>query len=430
MRMLCRLLAAPLTICALAPAAALTGCGGAPTTSGAPPAPGAVARSGQARLTAPQVPSEDLAALAAGNDAFAVDLYQTLRTTSGNMAFAPESLSIALAMTFGGAGGTTAAQMASTMHFALPADRLHPAFDALDLALNTAPTSPAAFRLTVANAVWADQQLSVLPSFLDLLARNYGAGVRLADFIGAPESARQVINQWLSDQTAGKVPELLTMADITPQTRMVLTNAIYFKADWQTPFAPQSAPGTFHAAAGDVSVPMMTGPAAVPVWTGAGYTAARLPYAGGTTSMLLIVPDVGAFDAFEAALTADTLQAVLDAAATATLQGVSLPRFMAGQHFSVKTALMALGMVDAFDGGAADFSGIDGGRDLFIKDVIHQANVAVDEQGTEAAAATAVVINRKAVMQILRVDRPFLFLIRDDANGATLFMGRVLDPTQ
>jgi len=412
-------------VCALAVVVALAGCGG-----GGPETTADVARSSEGRVTAPQVASDDLASLAAGNDAFAVALYQTLRPAPGNIVFAPESLSIALAMTFGGAAGATAAQMAATMHYTLPPERLHPAFDALDLALNAAPSGAAAFRLTVVNAMWAQEGFAVLPSFLDLMARNYGAAVRLADFIHAPEPARLLINRWVAEQTAGKIPELVMMGSIDVMTRLVLTNAIYFNADWETPFAAQSPMGTFHAPAGDVGVPMMTGPAEVPVWTGPGYTAARLPYVGGTTSMLLLVPDAGTFDAFEAALTADSLESVLAGAATAASQGVSLPRFVVDQHLSVKTALMALGMTDAFDTGAADFSGIDGGHDLFIQDVIHQVNVAVDEQGTEAAAAAAVIIGRKGVVQTLRVDRPFLFLIRDDAANATLFMGRVLDPSR
>lgn len=408
----------------LVTAVALAGCGGAPASSGP------MVRSTVARITAPQVAGDDLAALAAGNDAFAVDLYRTLRTAPGNMVFAPESLSIALAMTYGGAAGTTAAQMATTMHYTLPSERLHPAFDALDLALNAPVTGAGAFRLTVANAVWAQDGLRVLPSFLDGLAQNYGAGVRLADFVGAPETARGAINQWVSDETSGKIPELLMMGAIDDQTRMVLTNAIYFKADWHTPFDPQSPTGTFQAPGGAVSAPMMKGPAQVPVWTGPGYTAASLPYAGGATSMVLIVPDAGTFAAFEAALAADTLQAALGGAAAATPKAVSLPRFAVGQHLSVRAALIALGMTDAFDVPPADFSGIDGDRDLYIKDVIHQANVAVDEQGTEASAATAVIVNQKTAVPTLLIDRPFIFLIRDGATGATLFMGRVLDPSQ
>ncbi len=255
-------------------------------------------------------------------------------------------------------------------------------------------------------------------------------GVRLVDFEGAPETARQSINQWVSQQTAGKITELLPSGTIDELTRLVLTNAVYFKAAWQTPFNPKSPTGTFQAPAGPVSVPMMSGSGTVPVWTGPGYTAAALPYAGGTTSMVLIVPDAGTFGAFETVLTTDTLATVLAAASAATMQGIALPRFQIGQHFSVRAALTALGMTDAFAAPPADFSGIDGGLDLFISDVIHQADVTVDEQGTEAAAATAVILQTKGALFGLSVDRPFIFLIRDEATGATLFMGRVLDPSQ
>jgi len=414
----------PLLLSFALAAAVVAGCGGAQAKDD-----GQVARSAATRLTAPQVPGEDMGALSAGNAAFAVDLYQTLRASPGNLVFAPESLSIALALTYGGAAGTTAAQMAATLHFTLPPERLHPAFDALDLALNAQASSTGAFRLTLANAMWAQQGFTVLPTFLDLLAQNYGAGVRLVDFASAPETVRQTINAWVAEQTDDAVPELLKDGDISPNTRLVLANAVYFKADWLTPFFPKSPAGTFQSPAGPVSVAMMSGPAQVPVWTGPGYTAASLPYAGGTTSMVLLVPDAGTFDAFEAALTADTLQAALAGAGTAALEAVMVPRFSARQHFSVKKALAALGMTDAFDGAAADFSGIDGRHDLFITDVIHQANVAVDEQGTVASAATAVIVGIKGVRQTLVVDRPFLYLIRDDATGAILFLGRVLDPS-
>ena len=408
----------------LAVATVLAGCG-----AGGGKDDGQVLRSSAARITAPQVASEELTALAAGNDAFAVDLYRTRRANPGNMVFAPESLSIALAMTYGGAAGTTATQMATTLHFTLPPERLHPAFDALDLALNAPASGSGAFRLTLANAAWAQQGFAVLPSYLDLLARNYGAGVRLVDFTSAAETARQTIDAWVSEQTEGKIPELLREGDISTQTRLVLTNALYFKADWQTPFYPQSPTGTFQTPAGPVSVPMMNGSAEVPVWTGLGFTAASLPYAGGTTSMVLLVPDAGTFDAFEGALSADALEAALAGVGTAEPEAVVLPRFTVGEHFSVKEALMVLGMTDGFDPSLADLSGIDGGHDLFITDVIHQTNVAVDEQGTVASAATAVIIGMKGARKTLVVDRPFIFLIRNDVTGATLFMGRVRDPT-
>ncbi len=174
---------------------------------------------------------------------------------------------------------------------------------------------------------------------------------------------------------------------------------------------------------------MMLGPWGVPVWSGPGYSVAALPYVGGTTSMVLIVPDAGTFDTFEAALTADTLATIV-AGSASVRGGVAMPRFTFDQRLSLKDTLAAMGMTDAFAVPPADFSGIDGQRDLAISDVIHQANIAVDERGTVAAAATAVVITRTSVVvPSLIIDRPFIFLIRDDATGATLFMGRVLDPS-
>jgi len=405
------------------------GTGGTSGTAGTAGTTDEIARSGAARITAPQVATGDLAALTAGDDAFAVDLYQTLRVQAGNMVFSPESLSVALAMTYGGAAGNTAAQMATTLHFALPPERLHPAFDALDLALTAPVSTSGAFQLTLANALWAQQGFALLPSFLDLLAQDYGAGVHLVDFVGATETARQTINGWVSQQTAGQIPELLMAGILNADSRLVLTNAVYFKADWQMPFSSPTNAGTFTAPTGSVSVPMMAG-AVVPVWTGSGYAAAALPYVGGTTSMLVIVPDAGTFDAFEAALTADTLAAISAGRTGATATGLLMPRFKFQQHFSVKQALQALGMTDAFDS-AADFSGIDGKRDLLIDDVVHQATIAADEKGTEAAAATAVIIRAGSAMATpLVIDRPFIFLIRDEATGATLFMGRLLDPSQ
>jgi len=402
-------------------AVAGAGCGSDPST-------GQVVQSSKSRILAPQ--SADLAQLVTDNSAFAVDLYQALRLHSGNMVFSPESISIALAMTYGGAAGTTATQMATTLHFALPAERLHPAFDALDLALTAPAAMSGAFQLNLANALWAQQGFTMQPSFLDLLAENYGAGVRLVDFARATEQARQSINHWVSVETAGRIPELLMMGVLDPSTVLVLTNAVYFKADWQMPFPPNSGSGTFNAPAGPVTVPMMLGEFAVPVWSGPGYSATALPYAGGTASMVLIVPDAGTFDTFEAALTADTLATIV-AGSAGVSGGVLMPRFTFDQRFSLGDTLQSMGMTDAFDDSRADFSGIDGQRDLVISDVIHQANIAVDEQGTVATAATAVVITLLSAMTpSLRVDRPFIFLIRDDATGSILFMGRVLDPSQ
>src|SRR5450432_3762597 len=271
-------------------------------------APSTEMRSDKVRVTSPVLGAGDLATLTTDNRHFAWDLYQAVRPTPGNLVFSPASISIALAMTFGGARGTTATQMASTLHFSLPPERLHPTFDALDLALEAPPAASAdagAFRLTLANALWGQSGFGFLPDYLDLLATSYGAGMHTVDFEGATEAARQTINQWVSDETSAKIPELFAPGVIDAGTVFVLTNAVYFKADWSAPFRPDSPNGTFQAPTGPVQVPMMSLHGTVTGWSGTGYKAASLPYKGGTTSMVLVVPDAGTFDAFEAALTFD-----------------------------------------------------------------------------------------------------------------------------
>jgi serpin B len=411
---------------ALAVALAGAGCGGAGSAADT----GEEVRSTEARVTSPTVAPEDAATLAADNLAFAVDLYQAMRPTAGNLIFSPASISIALAMTYGGAATTTASEIATTMHFSLPPERLHPAFDALDLALDTPPAGadPGAFTLKLANAVWGQKGFGFLTSYLDLLAHNYGAGLRVADFMGAPDPSRAAINAWVSNQTMSLIPELLPAGSIDTSTRLVLTNAVYFHGDWTNPFDPNSPLGTFHAPAGDVSVPMMSNQKSVPVWMGSGFTAAALPYAGGVASMVLVIPDAGTFDAFESGLDAAALASILGAQTGSG--AVSLPRFKFSTAASLGATLAAMGMPDAFNQATADFSGIDGAHDLYISDVVHQANIAVDEKGTTAAAATAVIIrDNAAIIPFVIVNRPFLFFIRHEPTGALLFAGRVLDPT-
>lgn len=393
------------------------------------PATGTEQRSTLARVTAPVVSADDTAELAADNRAFAVDMYHVLRGGGGNLVYAPASISIAMAMLYGGAAGVTAAEVAQAMHFVLPPERLHPAFDALDLALTAPPSNASGFQLSVANAAWGQTGSQFLPAYLDLLAQSYGAGMRLVDF-AMPEPARQQINQWVSDRTQQQITDLLPAGVLTSDTRLVLTNAVYFKASWLTPFNPKSSDGVFHAPAGDVTATIMTGPDVIALWTGPGYKAAALPYSGNTTSMVVIVPDAGTFDAFEQALTGDTLGAIIDGEATATPGALALPRFKFVTKTDLVQTLQALGMEQAFQAGA-DLSGIDGTRDLYVSDVVHQATIAVDEAGTVASGSTGVVVSRKsAALNVLAVDRPFLFVIRDAATGAILFLGRVLDPTQ
>lgn len=399
---------------------------------------GTVARSGQSRLNSPDVPGGDPAALVQGNNGFALDLYRSLRSQQGNLIFSPYSISLALAMTYAGAQGETEQQMAGAMHFDLPQDRLHPAFNRLDLELaergeGSAGNHP--LQLAIANAIWAQQDHPFLQTYLDRLALNYGAGIHLADFVNQSEAVRGEINAWVAGQTRDRIKDLLPEGIPDAQTRMVLVNAIYFKADWERPFDPNSTGGgPFHLLDGSqVQVRMMSETMlGVPYAQGDGYQAIELPYQGGTAAMDILVPDQGKFDEFEAGLDAEGLARILGEMQPAAVQ-LGLPKFTLTGQFGLADRLAALGMPDAFDPDAADFSGMDGQRDLYISAVIHKAFVAVDEKGTEAAAATGVIMETTGmpVVQVnLTVDRPFLFLIRDLPSGQILFVGRVVNPSQ
>ncbi|MBM3153454.1 MAG: serpin family protein [Chloroflexi bacterium] len=394
-------------------------------------------RSEKERVTAPVVPGGDSAALVDGNNAFALDLYQALRATDGNLFYSPYSISMALAMTYGGASGNTAAQMAEALHFDLAQEALHPAFNLLDLNLAQGADDPAGdlqpLELKIANAVWAQQEHPFLVEYLDLLALNYGAGIHPADFTTQAELVRKEINRWVSDQTNDRIRDILAPGTLDALTRMVLVNAIYFKADWQSPFdANDTYDAPFHLLDGtETQVEMMSNDGLyIPYADGENYQVVELPYAGGTAVMDIIVPDEGSFDTFDAALDWETLEAIL-----ASLQPVDLslrmPKFTFTSQFSLSVQLAGMGMTDAFDPAAADFSGMDGLRDLYISNVIHQAFVAVDEKGTEAAAATAVIMTLTSMPMReleLTIDRPFFFLIRDLSSGQILFAGRVLNP--
>ncbi len=349
---------------------------------------------------------------------------------TGNFIFSQTSISTALAMLYAGAATTTAAEMASTLHFSLPAERLHAAFNALDLALTTPPAGgdAAAFRLKLANSSWVQDGFNVLPTYLDTLAVNYGAGLFQKDFTTQAEAARVDINGWVSDQTEAQIPELFPQGSITTMTRLVLANAVFFHGDWKKPFNHNSQNAPFHAPGGDVSVPMMIGSGNARLWSGAGYAAASAAYVGDTASMIVVVPDAGTFDTFEAGLTAESLAAILSPA-QAGGGDLIMPRFKFNTGVALKDTLTAMGMPEAFSLGA-DFSGINGGRDLHVQSVIHKAIIAVDEKGTTAAAATGVVVGTTSLPPQLRADRPFLFFIRHDPTGAILFQGRVVDPSK
>ena len=405
-----------------------------------------IAISGLGRIANPQVAKNDQDELSAGNRGFSAGLYQKLRTQDGNLFFSPYSISLALAMTYGGAQAETARQMAEAMHFSLPPERLHPAFNALDLYLASLG-NPAAekqnqangesgqgFQLSIANSIWGQRDFAFLPAYLDLLAQNYGAGLRLVDFAGSPEPARQVINDWVSQQTKDKIKELFPQGSINENTRLALVNAIYFKASWLNAFYEENtSDGIFHLKdGGQVQTPMMTsGSAASYYEKGDGFQAVALPYLGDTTRMVVVMPDEGQFDAFEAGLTVEKIDQILNGLSGAEVE-LTLPKFKVESSFNLGETLAGMGMADAFDTSKADFSGMDGLRDLFISQVVHKAFVNVDEKGTEAAAATGVAVGATAIQYptVVKVDRPFLFFIYDQKTGTILFAGRVMDPTK
>ncbi len=413
-------------------AAALSACGGGGTSSIAE------ARSDKARVENPNVSEQDLAGLVDGNSAFAFDLYRLLSGSDDNLFFSPYSISAALAMTYAGARGETEREMGEAMSFLLPQERLHPGFNALDFALNDVAElreydTGDALQLNIANAVWGEQTYEFLPEYLDTLAENYGAGLQLADFIHNFEEARAAINAWVSDQTEQRIPELLQEGTLDDMTRLVLTNAIYFNASWRFPFVQdETRDGTFHRLDGsDVQTPMMHLKEDMTYGEVDGAQIVRMLYEGMTYAMEVILPPEGEFEAFEESIDAASFAAGLEQLGPASVD-ITMPKFEFESSFDLPKTLRELGMVAAFQPSAADLSGMDGTRNLYISEVVHKGFVAVDEEGTEAAAATGVVGRLtsgppRAVTIVL--DRPFLFLIRHLETGSILFLGRVLDPT-
>ncbi len=405
----------------------------------AQPASGEVLQSEKRRDTTPLASQADLAVLIEGNSDFAFDLYRAIKDKDGNLFYSPHSISLALAMTYAGARGETEQQMADTLRFLLPQASLHPAFNALDIELASRGEGAQGkdgqgFRLNTVNAIWGQKDYQFLTEFLDTLAENYGAGLRILDFIKVPEEARLTINHWVSDRTEERIKDLIPPGAINSLTRLVLTNAIYFNAAWQYPFDGNvTQDGSFHPLnGGQVPVPMMRQTESFGYAEGDGYQAVELPYDGRELSMVVLLPRSGRFEEFESLLDARRVAAIIDDIGYRRVR-LTMPRFEFESEFSLKQTLAAMGMPAAFSA-EADFSGMTGNRELLISDVIHKAFVSVDEAGTEAAAATAVIMALTALppdgMVEVTLDRPFIFLIRDIETGAILFLGRVVDPAE
>ncbi len=382
-----------------------------------------------------------------GNSAFAFDLYRTLSAEDGNLFFSPYSISIALGMTFAGARGETESQMADTLHFMLPQDRLHPAFNTLYLDIHSRgggkdDNDPSAFQLNIANALWGQRDYRILDGFTTVVAENYGAGVRPTDFQGQPEESRVRINDWVAEQTEDKVKDIIPPGKFEGNApALVLTNAIYFNGTWTNGFDELPKPVDFHPLQGGaVAVPMMERDAMGGYASGDGYEAVDLRYIHSSMAMTVLVPDSGTFEEFEESLDYESVSRILESMEAREVM-LTMPKFGFESEFALVDTLRVMGMPNAFDDRAADYSGMDGHSCqagvsfcLFVSDAIHKAFVLVDEEGTEASAATAMVAvpsggSSEPPVELV-VDRPFIFLIRDDKTGTILFLGRVLDPSE
>ena len=413
---------------------ALAGCGVLAISGGT------IAQSDLARDTTPVVSEADSQALLTGNSQFAFDFYRQVRGQEGNLVFSPYSISLAAAMLHPGANDETASQIAKALDYTLPASQLHPAFNALQLSLAQRPDEAkkadrdAKMELDIANAVWTQKDYAFEQPYLDLLAVNYGAGIHLVDFINEPGDAAQQVNHWVDEQTRGKIKDIISPDSMDPSTRMILANAVYFKANWQDAFVKKltaDAPFTLLDDS-QVQVPTMQTDGAVPVRFASddGYQAVALPYKGALAEMILLMPDEGNFETFEAGLDAAAFSSILTALRPSSVP-LYMPKFEFTSDFDLKEILFTMGMTLAFDDQNADFSNITKEEELYIGQALHKAYVLVNEEGTEAAAVTAFQMMAASLPPSeLRIDRPFIFVIRDVPTGTILFAGRVLNPVQ
>jgi len=403
------------------------GCGSA---GGAGSVTSQVVRADVPRSTVAVSPA-DAAALRDGNAVFAGRLLADLARGRPNVALSPASISEALSMAFAGARGSTGSEMASALEFRLAPEPLGEAFNALDRSLEDVNGQDVT--LDVANALYGQVGQRFRQAFLRVLARDYGAGLRTADFEHAAAAARAEINAWVSEQTKGKIPELLGQGDVDPSTRLMLVNAVYLKAKWLAPFSKQSTfPAVFHAPDGDIKVPTMHQIGTFGYEQGEGYQAVELPYRGGRLAFDILLPTSGGLQSLLSRLAGGGPLSLLDGLRRQPV-GLALPKFRLDTRFELAAALRRLGMRLAFEPGSADLSGIAGRPgDLYIGSVVHEAYLSVDEAGTEAAAATGVGIRATAMpapppVEVV-VDRPFAFVLRDLDTGAVLFTGVVSRP--
>jgi len=373
-------------------------------------------------------PTATTADLAKRDNTLGFDLWKALaHDHPGNLALSPASIAVAFGMTYAGARGPTADLMRRVLHL----DGMDPHKAAGELLAQwNAPGKP--YQLRVANQLFGERSMRFTSPFTALLADAYRAALEPVDFSGAPDAVRSHINDWAADHTEQRIKDLLPAGSIDGDTRLVLANAIYFKGQWAQKFEPaRTATGTFHASGHDTSAPFMHQHGVFRYGKTDGAQILELPYVGDDLVMTIVLPD-GDLPSLERTLDEVTLDQLIASLHGADEVDVTLPRFtLASPSLSLKQAFVALGMGDAFEAGQADFSGMTSDDHLFISDAFHKAVVEVNEEGTVAAAATAVVMTRESMHLVpsFVADRPFMFFVRDLRSNAVLFMGRVVDPT-
>ena len=388
-------------------------------------------------LSAGAGPASDAEDLVAGNTRFALKLYQQLSGEAGNLFFSPYSISTALAMTWGGARGETGRQMEEALEFILKPDkeggplgreRLHAAFAGLQRSLRAAG-GKGDVELSIANALWPQKNYPFLKTYLEMIETQYGSAGRPLDY-AAPEDARGVINRWVEGETRDRIKDLIPSGAIDSMTRMVLTNAIYFKGSWATGFETKNTRKLPFKLTAEKSeeTPMMFQKGKFGYFANTEVEVLEMPYKGDKVSMVVLLPrKVDGLAELEENLASAKLSGWLGKLREVKVD-TWFPKFKMTSRFELSSKLQALGMRRAF--GDADFSGMDGSRRLYLSAVFHKAFVEVNEEGTEAAAATGAVIRLRSARREprFRADHPFMFLIRDRVTGSTLFLGRYTRP--
>lgn len=366
-----------------------------------------------------------------GNTLFAIDLYKRLKTIEGNVFFSPYSISTALAMTYGGAREETAKQMAVALHFSLESETLHSTFADIQLKLN-ALQQEQKIQLSSANSLWPQDKYPFLKEYLEFTKKHYQTEITAVDYVTNAGDAREKINSWVEEKTNNKIKNIISRPP-DPLTRLILVNAIYFKGNWASQFKESATTKMpFYLKENRaIQAPMMHQKSKFNYSEDGNVQTLELPYSGQKLSMLVIVPKkIDGLQNLEETLTKDSLEGWTRDASERNV-AVYLPRFKVTSEFRLDEELKSMGIKDAFDMNKANFAGMDGNPNwLYIGAVLHKAFINVNEEGTEAAAATGVRMGVKSAPEyvVFRADRPFFFLIRENDTGSILFMGRVINP--